>query len=849
MLHLLFINFKTVMTMTNNKNHSFVSILLFFMIVADSVHAENSTIEFETRALDLHNKDNVNLSNFSRPDYLPEGSYLLSLKLNNRSIITEKFKVVEFNGKSKVCFPAELLGKFDIKNASLQKIITNNPFGDDSCIIISDNDGITVNVDRRKNELLLTIPQAMLNYNDPNWTPPSQWDEGIPGILLDYTVTGSHYDQKNSSRSSSLSSYGTAGINAGAWRLRGNYQSFLYNSNNGGDPARFRMPVVYLTRSLNNAGAHLTMGKSFLSSDVFDSINYTGISIASDDRMLPAAFRGYAPVFEGVANSNAKVTISRSDDSIIYERMVPPGNFIINDLTDTASGELKMTIKEENGETRTTTIQTSNVPFLTRSGHIRYKAMIGRANENSENFRPGLATGELSIGTASGTSLFGGVILTDEKYYALNSGIGYDMNAFGALSFDITYTDAQLETDHLKGKSYRVNYSKVFDSIDSQITFAGYRFSEKNFLALNDFITMKTSPDYINTSKESYNIVASKTFSDLGFSLNAMFSKQTYWQDVSDSNTFGLSVSKSFDIGDIKGINAYISVNRTEYKKSFYTQNQNKNDSFYLSLNIPLSNRRQLSSAMQINNGKLSPSTFYTNNSNPNNSWSIGVNSSNSLNQSKINGNAAYTTDKISTTINTAVGNNDYYVGGSLKSSITATSHGVVMHQGGYSGNTRLLIDTNGIAGVYIGNDPSPSPTNSQGLAIISNVPEYYRTDYSVDTQRLPDDIDNTSSNIQTVLTKNAIGYEKLNVYRGIKAFIHLTDTNGHVIPFGTSVEDIDEKREIGMVGENGDVYISGVNINSTLNAIDENGHKCAFNLKGKDVSLTFALPVVCQTK
>ncbi|MCL1028988.1 fimbria/pilus outer membrane usher protein [Serratia silvae] len=835
--------------MTNNKNHSFVSILLFFVIVADSAHAKNSDIQFETRALDLDNKDNINLSNFSRSDYLPEGNYLLSLKLNNRTLVTEKFRVVEINGDSKVCFTPDLLRKLDIKSSALKKIIANNAFDDDSCIIAPDDEGITMSVDRRKSELLLSIPQAMLNYSDPNWIPPSQWDEGIPGILLDYTLTGSQYGQKNSSRFSSLSTYGTAGINAGAWRLRGNYQSFLYNSNKRYDQSRFRMPVVYLTRSLNNAGAHLTLGKSFLSSDVFDSINYTGISIASDDRMLPAAFRGYAPVFEGIANSNAKVTISRSDDSIIYERMVPPGNFIINDLTDTTSGELKMTIKEENGETRTTTIQTANVPFLTRSGHIRYKAMIGRANENKEGFHPGLATGELSIGTVSGASLFGGVILTDEKYYALNSGVGYDMNTFGALSVDITYTDADLDTAHLKGKSYRVNYSKIFDSIDSQITFAGYRFSERSFLALNDFINMKTSPDNINTSKESYNIVASKTFSNLGFSLNAMFSKQTYWQDVSDSNTFGLSISKSFDIGDIKGINAYLSANRTEYKKNIYAQNQNKNNSLYLSFNIPLSSRRQISTSMQMNNGRFSPSTFYTNNSNPNHSWSVGANSSNSLNQSKFNGNMAYSTDKISTTVNTSIGNNDYYVGGSLKSSITATSHGVVLHQGGYSGNTRLLVDANGIAGVYVGNGYAPSPTNAQGLAVISNVPEYYRTDYSVDPQRLPDNIDNTSSNIQTVLTKNAIGYKKLNIYRGIKAFIHLTDTQGEVIPFGTAVEDVDEKREVGMVGENGDVYISGVNINSTLNSVDKNGHKCHFSLKDKEVSLAFSSPIVCQSK
>ncbi|VTR30315.1 Outer membrane usher protein papC precursor [Serratia fonticola] len=56
-------------------------------------------------------------------------------------------------------------------------------------------------------------------------------------------------------------------------------------------------------------------------------------------------------------------------------------------------------------------------------------------------------------------------------YYALNGGIGYDMNTLGAISIDMTHASSQLEHQTLKGESYRFNYSKVFDSIDSQITF------------------------------------------------------------------------------------------------------------------------------------------------------------------------------------------------------------------------------------------------------------------------------------------------------------------------------------------------------------------------------------------
>lgn len=834
--------------MNNKKNYSSVSSLLFFITLASAADANNNDIEFETRALDIHDKQSISLSNFSRPDYMPAGNYLLSLKLNNRTIGTREFQVLELDGNSKVCFTQELLQKFDLKKNVLQGMLKHTPPEDSACIIIQDYDGSTVRIDRKKSELLLTIPQASLNYSDPDWTPPAQWDEGIPGILLDYTASGNVYHNNQGASNLSLSGYGTAGVNVGAWRLRSNHQAFLYKSKQGERQSRISTPAAYLTRSLNNVGAHLTIGRHYLSSDVFDSIDYSGVSMSSDDRMLPPALRGYAPVIEGIANSNAKVIITRGDNNVIYERIVPPGKFIINDLSDTASGELKVTIREENGEERTSTIQTANVPFLTRSGHVRYKVMMGQTNEHG-SFNPHLATAEASIGLLSGASLFGGFILTDKNYYAISSGVGYDMNSLGALSFDITHTNAQLNNSQQRGQSYRINYSKMFDSIDSQITFAGYRFSEENFLTLNDFISMKNSPDYASTSKESYNIVASKTFSNLGFSLNAIYTKQTYWQDVSDSNTYGLSISKTLDIAGLKNISTYLSVNRTEYKKSFYAQNQKNNDSIYLSFNIPLGSRTYLNTAMRTNNGKFSPSTSYTNNVEPDSSWSVGANTFGSLRESKVNGNASQKWDKVATTLNGSMSNNDYYLGGSVKSGFTATSHGIVMHRDGYSGNSRLMIDTNGIPGVYVGNGSRSEPTNAQGLAIINDIPEYYRTDYSVDVNRLPDDVDSSIPNIQTVLTKGAIGYKKLNVHRGIKAFIRLIDSQGQPIPFGTTVEETTEQRGVGMVGENGEVYISGVHKDSMLKAMDAHGRVCSFSLLGKTVSLSSISSLVCENQ
>lgn len=833
--------------MDDKKKYSFISTVILCLIVVESPRADGDNIEFETRALELRDNDNINLSNFSRPDYIPEGSYPLSLKVNDRVIASDSFTVISQNGTPQICFTSQTVEQFGFKETPLAELIKRSVPGKTNCLLIAGYKGITARIDRGKSELLVTIPQALLKYSDPDWTPPAMWDDGVPGILIDYTLSGNKYQGRNTSNSA-FSSYGTLGANYHGWRLRSNYQASLYSSGYGNDQRQLSTSTAYVARALKEAGANLTIGKNYLQSDVFDSINYSGVAIASDDRMLPQALRGYAPQLTGVANSNARVTVTRGD-SIIYEKMVPPGEFVIQDLTDAASGQLKMTIREENGEERVSTIETSNVPFLTRSGHIRYKAMVGQMNQTNGSIKPLLATGEASVGVFSGGSVFGGAVLTDEKYYALNGGIGYDMNALGAISVDVTHASSQLEHQTLRGESYRFNYSKVFDSIDSQITFAGYRFSERNYLSLDNFVAMKVSPDFTSTNKESYNLVASKNFRDLGVSINAIYNRQTYWQDVSDSNSYGLSVSKSFDFGKFKNVNAYVSLNRTEYKTSFVSQEQKNNNTVYFSLSIPLSSQSYLSTAMRLSNGRLSPSATYTNNSDLRNTWSIGSSSSGSFSNSNLNGNLNMNRDAYSATLNTSMSSNDYYLGGSVQSGITATEYGIATHRDGYAGNTRLMVDTGGIEGVYVGSrgNNNAVPTNANGIAVINNVPDYYRTNYSIDTNLLSDDVESTNPNIQMVLTEGAIGYRKLNIYRGIKALVQLTDQQGKTIPFGSTVEENQDRRQVGVVGENGEAYISGVGGQAHLSVLTNDGQRCQFQLPSQGLSLSSALPVVCR--
>lgn len=59
----------------------------------------------------------------------------------------------------------------------------------------------------------------------------------------------------------------------------------------------------------------------------------------------------------------------------------------------------------------------------------------------------------------------------------------------GALSFDVTQSRARLPQEGVKsGGSYRLSYSKNFDEYDSQVTFAGYRFSQEDFMSMGEYL-------------------------------------------------------------------------------------------------------------------------------------------------------------------------------------------------------------------------------------------------------------------------------------------------------------------------------------------------------------------------
>lgn len=138
-----------------------------------------------------------------------------------------------------------------------------------------------------------------------------------------------------------------------------------------------------------------------------------------------------------------------------------------------------------------------------------------------------------------------------EDYNALAVGLGRDLNEFGTVSTDVTQSVARLEDETKQGKSWRLSYSKRFDDVNADITFAGYRFSERNYMTMEQYLDARYRNDFTRREKEMYTVTFNKNFVDANTSVNLQYSHQTYW-DQKMSDYYMVSVNRYFDAAGLK---------------------------------------------------------------------------------------------------------------------------------------------------------------------------------------------------------------------------------------------------------------------------------------------------------
>ncbi len=108
---------------------------------------------------------------------------------------------------------------------------------------------------------------------------------------------------------------------------------------------------VFIFRPIPAMNAKLTIGQYDTESSIFDSFHFSGVSLKSDENMLPPDLRGYAPQITGVAQTNAKVTVSQNN-RIIYQENVPPAHLLLLIYSIHYRGNWTSRLKKRTGKSR-----------------------------------------------------------------------------------------------------------------------------------------------------------------------------------------------------------------------------------------------------------------------------------------------------------------------------------------------------------------------------------------------------------------------------------------------------------------------------------------------------------------
>lgn len=796
-------------------NDYHLSLVLLLSLMHSLADATEAGLEFNTDMIDMSDRSTLHPERFTVSNYIAPGQYHLTVVINSREIGESSIYYSE-EGESNKNTPlllSSFLSKLTLNKKALSYVIAAKK----ERVDISKIPGISIK--NKNGQLVINIPQIWLKYTNSDWTPPENWDDGINGFIVDYNANAevthsldSQHDRQN------ISAYGQVGANVQSWRLRAAYQSSAQDQQH-----HFSWQQVYAFTPVRTLRAKMNIGEITLDSDLFDNIRLTGMSLSSDERMLPPDLQGYAPEVRGVAQTNALVTIMHQGQ-VLYQTHVAAGPFNITTLPASLRGVLDVKITEQTGEVRTFQVATSSLPYLTRPGQVRYHVYTGRASGLADNvhkiYGGNLYSGDFSYGISNGFSLYGGGQLAGSEYYATAIGIGRDFKQWGALSFDVIHSDSRLpnEKQSLKGHSFHINYSRRIEWINSSVTLAGYRFSDGNFRSLNYYINEKYLPEqHDHRDKQQIRLITNTTLwedsQQWRTSLYLNYQRNYYWNQKRQSN-YGVSLGHTFMLWAYYPMTTGLSF----YHSGFEKQSDN---SLSLTLSVPFGDTGRVGYDMQHNGKSTTLATSYSSYINEQDFWRIRAGRSS---VGRVQADGIYHHHSSLADVESSLNyqqQQGIYGAVSLRGNAIVTRYGIGTNGGSYTGNdTRILVDTNHISGVTFNHHQARS--NHMGLGVLPGVMSYQTIDTHIDSDSLTAKLHSQHTVRSITLTEGAIGYEHFDVRGGSNLYLPLTDENNQPLTLGTELVNM-AGQTVGISDDNGMVWLTGVHPGEKLVSTDEN--------------------------
>ncbi len=822
--------------------------LFLYLGYTTSLYAENDKIYFDPDFLELPNKEAVDLSQFENNEQLA-GQYYVDIYVNSNLIGAKNIKFDKINkGELLPCLSLADLKDFGVKTAEYPELQAQ----EQNYVNLSAIPDAKSTFEFDSQRLYLSIPQIALSRNPRGFVDLADIDNGITALMLNYSYNGSkNYDRKKNG-SDTTSNYVNLrpGLNIGAWRIR-NYTTW---SNSDEQSGKWDTIYTYASRGINKIKSQLTLGDSVSPSSVFDSVPFRGAQLATDDDMYPESLRGYAPVVRGIARSNAQITI-RQNGYTIYQTEVAAGPFEITDLYPTGgSGDLHVTIKESNGSEQYQIVPFASLPVLQREGYMSYSATAGQYRSyDSHVDKTNFGQFTLIYGLPYGITAYGGSQLS-ENYQSYSIGSGQNLGRFGAISVDITHANSKLRDDLKEsGQSYRFRYNKNLNDIGTNIALAGYRYSTKGFYSLSEVFDGFRDTHYtpeIERRRNRGEITLSQNLGDSYGSISAGYVNEDYWNSDRKTQSATLGYNNSWQ-GISYGLNYTYNKNTNNYSYPSGSKKQNEDDhQFAFSVSVPFTvfddtfyyNFNSNSSSNSPSTGSMGVSASQLNNRL---NWSMQQGFTTKDTGTSGNMNASYKGQYGEVSGGSGYSKDSYNLYYGTNGSLVAHSGGLVLGQ--QLGETAAIVEIPDAGDVPILNQAG-IVTNNQGYALVPYISAYRKNTIDIDTSALPNDTEMELTSQSVSPSRGALAKASFAANVGYRAIMIINFADGKPVPFGAQAIFKDNGQLNGLVGNDGELYLSGLAESGHFIIQYNDKQQCQVNYNLADVSNYMGLYKITTT-
>lgn len=753
-----------------------------------------------------------------KEDILP-GFYKVDVFVNKQIIERMDLKFVEDQQKNiSPCFDLVAIEKLGIS----EQILINIKKQRDQCVLLSNYiQSSSIDFNFEKLRLDISIPQNDMHNIPRGYVNASQWDAGESIGFINYLGNYYHtsYQLQDHSQTQSAAYVSlNGGVNIGKWQYR-QQSNINYSPEIGTKWTNIRS---YISRPIEPIQGVLTLGQTYSSGKFFSGLSFNGLSLSSDERMLPDSLRGYAPTIQGIAKTNANVSILQNGKEI-YQTTVAPGVFKISDLYPTNfNGDLIVKVREADGTISQFSVPFSAVPESLRLGASRYNLDVGKTRDIGEDtFFSNLT---YQRGISNSVTLNSGLRLADGYQAGLLGGTyASHIGAFGA---NLTYSRANLPDENIiTGWMTNLTYSKTFQPTNTTVSLAGYRYSTEGYRDLGDVIGLRNSYKHgyrwesstyqqrsrfeitLNQSLGDYGILFlsgsaqnyrdgrdndvqaqigyGKAFQN-GLTLNLAVMRQRYAYDNIINNRFDEIDSKLLDNRQDTSVNLSLSFPLGRYKKAnlpnldlAYSHAENAKEFYQSTLSGSLTQDQSLNYAVGLSHDRnMQVTTWNTN-----------------LNKRLDNSNLG---------LNASMSDNYWQVSTNLQGALAVHSGGITF--GPYLGETFALVEAKGAEGARLFNGQG-TRINHQGYALIPAITPYRYNNISLEPKGISDRVEIETNDQRIVPYAGAAVKVKFKTRMGYPLLIQAKLDADEFVPLGADVID-SQNNVIGMVGQSGQMYV-----------------------------------------